>query len=425
MVPITRIPKNTNSVRFVSDNHVKTFSMASQFVGEKGRIANATDIIKARLNYDINHEIWQDYFVTSSTEWIGLNKNNQLVLAVLHEESPLEDIHILETNYKYQRDKPIFNLVDRSLFLDILDGSWGAVTIIPFKDILEMENRIPNQYKFMEMQQAINNKLLLARLGTEDNKLIKKYLSRHEIESIQLNRKINAYNTLAKTFIRSKIGRYYPLRVLQNKKLSIDPALGSNHGIDLTEMAFAHFIVLKGLEKFNDEFHTTTIGISEVNKNVSMIGILDKSKDIFFQKDSSKICTYHSRNLYKAPQKLIIDNILDKSQELDFYHIKEFDKYYYTFRDDGSPEHLVRGMKILSTRTIKIKELNGKIDKDQVLKVANNSHCNSYRIINIDNSSNSYFKVKIDCLNIEVETHKIVATEKQLISDPKLLGRIV
>lgn len=181
-------PSPLNALAFYHQNgFVPAFEQASRFAGVNGRVATLPDIISARLNTppaknlgtfnSRNPSPWDQYFTTMSAEYVGLTKTGAKVIIVAHGVGPMSTSKGVVAAYRYQFSDKTRNRrggrISRTEFLKLESGAYGDVSVIDFDSYTRRR-----QYPFISMlssHEAMNDPLLLARLGPQ----AKKYLRRH------------------------------------------------------------------------------------------------------------------------------------------------------------------------------------------------------------------------------------------------------
>lgn len=155
---------------FYSQNLSAAWNQAGHFVAANGHIATLPDIINARLeNPEINTAPWQHYFTTTSAEYVGYSPSGELVLIVAHGVGPLSTLAGIEQAYAWEyRDQSRRRRggrITQEEFLDLYNGEYGRVEVVPLAPILERY-----KYPFIEilqLSQCLNEPLFQARLGAD------------------------------------------------------------------------------------------------------------------------------------------------------------------------------------------------------------------------------------------------------------------
>lgn len=125
------------------------------------RIASLPDVIDARLRLPERHPVWNRDLTTFSTEFVGLSRQGNLVVAVAHEVGPLIDRAEDLTPADPEIDADCH--LEQQDFLNLIDGLYGEVAIVDLKDYLR-RYRLPFQEP-LTLEQAAADPLALARLG--------------------------------------------------------------------------------------------------------------------------------------------------------------------------------------------------------------------------------------------------------------------
>lgn len=438
----TRIPKHTNCVRFSASQTGEAYRLASLFLKGKGRIANAIDVIKARIKYGFKHPIWQCYITTGSTEWFGLNRGGQPVVVVLHDKSPFLDIEWLEKNYNYIRSNNPnrkLHVIPRELFLDVCDGKHGKVIVVNLDEAISQENENKHRFAYMNKEESVKNKLLFARLGNSND--AKQYLDIHEKCSKQGAGR-HWEDEEQRAFIKCEPNEYFPSFIW----------LGSNHNdkfldlghspINLQTEAISHFIVIGGIYKTNNTI-ASEIDLSNTRCDCGFIAVTNEDEDIYLKGD---ILMYRPKKYIEHLSRLLVP--CTPIEEDGFYQLGEVDGWYFTqrFREkipigdeqkewfvtsdptfsvDGEQKFLVKSLQPLGRRTLKIPVKKGFYTYEMVRSLFKNQKANAFEVISGFKKRGKWYVAVISYYKAEVYIDRIIPTETEILSDYKLLGRFL
>lgn len=137
------------------------FLSGARFDRRRPRIASLPDIIDARLCAPDWSRVWNRDFTTFSTEFVGLSRQGNLVVAVAHDLGPL-----IDRAEELKPGDPEIDAdcrLDQQDFLNLIDGLYGDIAIIDLKEY-RRRYRLPFQEP-LSLEQAVEDPLALARLG--------------------------------------------------------------------------------------------------------------------------------------------------------------------------------------------------------------------------------------------------------------------
>lgn len=440
----TRIPKHTNCVRFHASRHAEAYRLASLFLGGKGRLANAIDLIEARVKYGFKHPIWSCYITTSSTEWFGLNREGQPVIVVLHSPSPLADEKLLRENYVSKKENNHkFNVIPRQMFLDVLDGKYGEVKIVSLTDAIVENNENEHQYNFLKKSLVEKSKVVKARLGNYNS--FEKYITTHFTGSMQENLDNNKHRSgeIETAFLNCDCDDYFPsfIGLTRNpQKFTLDL---SKSPINLETEAVGHFITFGAVVNTNSNMLTSEIDLSTTNADCAFLAITDEKEPILL---NGKVCMYSGNKYREHIASLFIPN--ESSVVSEFYQLDNLEQWYFTQRKrekitigdkqqewfvttdptyciEGELEFLVKSLKPLGRRTIKIPVSKGYYTLDDIKKTFKHTDFNAFQVIRGFNRRGKYYICVVECYKAEVYTDRIIPTEAEILKEYKLLGRII
>lgn len=160
------------------DGFVAAYKNATRFTGKNGRLATLPDIIDARLSTEPGETPWEMYFTTLSAEYFGVGKSGKRILIVAHGVGPMSTLDGILNAYRYEFGDKERNhrggRISQQEFWDLEAGLYGEVEIVDFEEYVKRY-----QYPFMQIldaNQAIDDPLLRARLGTK----AAEYVLKHE-----------------------------------------------------------------------------------------------------------------------------------------------------------------------------------------------------------------------------------------------------
>jgi len=147
-----------------------TLKIALGHAGKEGSIATLPDIVQALLGLPFDASLWRTTVTTMSAEYFGKDANGQWQIVIAHGIGPLMDTarlaHYCDEAKAYVTDEE---------FNKLLDGEYGPVTIVPAARLSEL-------YEYplmgpMAYEQALQDPLLLARLGPQAVELVTYYFT--------------------------------------------------------------------------------------------------------------------------------------------------------------------------------------------------------------------------------------------------------
>lgn len=444
-----RIPKQTNCVRFGASNTLDAYRLVQLFLVGKGRIANALDLMKARVKYGFSHPIWSCYITTSSTEWFGLSREGKPFIVVLHNPGPLMDEKILQERYVYKRENNHeFNVIPREMFLDVFDGKYGKVAHVSLHDAIFEYNENHHSHKYLTKAEIEKNELTKARLGNDYD-----YIDTHFQGSMKENLEKHKHRPgdIDMAFLECSCDDYFPdfIGLGQNPQRFVNDL--SRSPIDLEKEAVGHFLCFGAVANVNSSMIASEVSISDTRSDCAFLAIMDDKEGIRFDK---KVYMYNAgryreslSNLFIPDDRLIFTEIYDLEEE-EFYQVEKIKGWYFTQRArkrvaigdkqkewfvtsdptyivGGEPEFLVKSLKPLGRRTIKILISEGFYTSEQVKNLFKSSKANAFRIIDGFKRNGKYYTSVIEYYMAGVYTDRYLPTEKEILRDPKLFGRIL
>ena len=446
----TRIPKHTNCVRFYSSSTAEAYHLASLFLGGKGRLANALDLMEARIRYGFKHPIWQCYIITASTEWFGLDNCGRPLIVVLHNPSPLADEKLLCERYVTKRENNhTFNVVPREMFLDVLDGKYGEVKYVSLSDAIIGHNDNINKYQYLTKGQIEKDQLVKARLG--NSYLADEYINAHHVGSIQENLEHCRRGDVETAFLQCNCGEYFPafIGLTSNPQKYIQDL--SQSPIDLATEAVGQFLCFGSVVNTNGNMMTSEIEPANTRSDYAFLAITDEKEEIIL---GDEVCMYAHRDyLKKLPSLFQSGKRLNFSEDDDpgvpqFFRVACFDGWYFTERlrgkvaigskqkewfvtsdptycASGEPEFLVKSLKPLGRRTIKVLTSEGFYTSDIIKAAFKHPDANAFQIINGFKRRGKYYLAVVEYYNTDVYFDRFIPTEPEILKDYKLLGRII
>lgn len=180
-------PETQNEYRamaFFAEQYSKAAALAQKFAGQQGRLATIPDVIDARLATPLGKAPWEQYFSTNSAEYFGFSKAGNPIIIVAHGVGPMAtpegtlavyNSPLKPEGYGRKGDE---GRVSQDEFLKLVDGYYGEVGVVDFKDY-----QTRYEYPFLESLtawQAAEDPLVRARLGVRTEE----YLHRHHQEAV-------------------------------------------------------------------------------------------------------------------------------------------------------------------------------------------------------------------------------------------------
>lgn len=443
----TRIPKDTNCIRFYGPTAKEAHHLASLFLGGKGRIANALDVMEARIRYGFQHPIWKCYITTASTEWFGLDRDGEPIIAIIHNPGPLFEEQILKNYVKHRNVRHHFNVVDREHFLDVLDGKYGEAHKIHVNYAIAKRNENQHPYKYYTKGEIEKNNLIQARIGYNDD-----YIQAHFEGSMEENIKNLRHQSgdMDTAFLRSDCEEYFPVFIRLVKGSNDYFFDSSNSVIDLNKEAVGHFLCFGSVENVNSDFVVSKIDLLTTQADCAFLAIINHEP----VQVSHKLSTYCFGSYRRKLQSIFINNdkpVFTETYQLDepgFYQIEEIKEWYFTQRlrqkvavgevqeewfvtsnptysVKGEPEFLVKSLKPLGRRTIKVPTSKGFYTPEQIKYAFKNPTANAFQILNGFRCKGKNYLAVVEYYKAEIYFDRIIPTESEILQDHKLLGRIV
>lgn len=444
-----RIPKQTNCVRFHASNVFDSYQLVKLFLSGKGRIANAIDLMKARIKYGFNHPIWSCYITTSSTEWFGLSRESKPFIVVLHNPGPLMDENVLREKYVYKRENNHeLNVIPREMFLDVFDGKYGKVDYVSLHDAIFEHNDNHHKYKYLTKVEIEKGELTKARLDNNHD-----YIDAHFQGSTKENLEKHKHRPgdIDMAFLECSCDDYFPEFIgLGNNPQRFVNDLSSSP-IDLEKEAVGHFLCFGALANVNSSMIASEVNISDTRSDCAFLAVIDDKEEVRL---GEKVCMYNAglyreslSSLFVPNDRLIFTEIYDLEGE-DFYQVEKVKGWYFTDRKrkkvaigskqkewfvtsdptysvGGEPEFLVKSLKPLGRRTIKILISEGFYTPEKIKETFKDSKANAFRIIDGFKKRGNYYIAVAEYYMAEVYVDRYIPTEKEILKDYKLLGRIL
>lgn len=162
---------------FFSTDPALSWKTAAAYAGEGGRVATVKDIIEARVANSPNSEVWNNYYTTISSEYIGLSKAGVPVAVVCHGNGPLQSQEDWIKAYEQREEHHCQSngYIDIEKFHDLIDGKYGDVTVIDLSDYAVDGGRQFPYYHTLE--DAVSDPWVVARFGGDAN-LVKAYITK-------------------------------------------------------------------------------------------------------------------------------------------------------------------------------------------------------------------------------------------------------
>lgn len=444
----TRIPKDTNCVRFYGSRAKEAYHLASLFLGGKGRIANALDVMEARIKYGFKHPIWNCYITTSSTEWFGLSREGEPFIVVMHNPGPLFDNKVLSNYVCNQKVRHDFNVVTREMFLDVFDGKYGEVELISLEYAIAKDNENNHNQNYLTKGQIEQDNLILARLG-HNYDYIQVHFDGSMKENLQRNK--NRPGDINTAFLECDCDEYFPQFIGLTEKPQKYILDLSNSPINLKTKAIGQFICFGSLMNVSSGMTASEIEPSNVRSDCAFLAITDEKEPIRLDK---KVCMYSANRYLEKLPALFTDNVISTFSEIydldepTFYQIDKFKGWYFTQRSrvkvaigdkqkewfvtsnptycvNGEPEFLVKSLKPLGRRTIKIPASEGFYTMEKVKDAFKNPSANAFQILDGFKFNGKIYFAVVEYYKAEFYFDRMIPTEVEILQDYKLLGRIL
>jgi hypothetical protein len=453
----TRIPKDTNILR-VHGTMQEANYLANLVASNRDlrvRKASMQDILSLRLSTPPNKptfdSVWWDqgYATTVTTEYFGLDRHGNAVLAWLPDSGPL-DMKTTNTIYKESQhaiaDLPV---ISRKVFLDVLDGKYGDPLVIPFAELLAEENSPQNNHNHMTIEEALESRLLFARLactGVESQEHsaaeIRRTIAQHYLQAhwqISQERVTKGY-TEEKGFIETGLESYHQLCTYHPSTSSISWTHENAREAMMDNYATASFVDISGLSA-SGNYNTTTSKVDLcTNKHKFVTWCLmmgDKGGVVHPRKG---LLTYSYRDYLQSRKLplLFTENTLTNAsvsggqihQYNGWWFTEHGDIPTYNRNDQKAPKHLVTSMHIVGekkiTKSCKKSENALHVTLSEVMQLMKEPW-DFYEIT----SSNEYHETKnivtwkITYYKGTCDTARMIPLEKDIVSDMGLLGRIL
>lgn len=151
---------------------------AARFAGKKGHLATMPEIVSARIEADVNDDVWDAYYTSLTAEYYGKSKGGSSILIIAHGIGPMSTLDGIQKAYSYQyKDKSRKRRggrITREEFLDLEAGKFGEVDIIDLKEYMSRY-----LYPFTEVlgfSEASDDPVLRARFGPNTGTYLAKHL---------------------------------------------------------------------------------------------------------------------------------------------------------------------------------------------------------------------------------------------------------
>ncbi len=438
----TRIPKHTNCVRIYASEHVEAYRLAALFMGEKGRLATAMDVMKIRAKSDFKHPIWNCYLTSASTEWFGLDPEGEPMIAVLHDPSPLTDEKLLREHYRVDRSQNHeFNVVSRQMFWDVINGEYGKVECVFLTNVINEHNSNSNKLKYLDKGQIEKSLLVGARLSHSytARQYTLKHLAGSMLENIEHSQ--SKPGNIETAFLDCACDQYFPAFIGLTENHPQNYLLDLSHSpINLEASAIGHFLTFGAVTNGN----VSDISVSDAGCDAAFLAICDE-EEIYLD---DKLHGYGANDYLERLSSLFVP-YAEYAGKHDYFQVNNFGGWYFTQRyrsrvaigdkqkewfvtadptyvPNPEPEFLVKSLKPLGRRTIKIPHsVAYYAPENDIKRVFKNPEANAFQIISgFKNRGKNYVAV-IEYYQAEIYTDRRIPTEAEIVSNPKLLGRII
>jgi hypothetical protein len=162
---------------FHQDGLPSAWKFASLYAGVDGHIATLPEIIDARMGTKPGRLPWERYFTTATAEYFGRSRYGAYILIVAHGVGPMSTLDGILQAYSHEfKDKTRHNRggrISQQQFWDLEAGKFGEVSVVPL-------HRLTRRYEYpfdarLRADQALDNPLLLARMGPRAKEFIARY----------------------------------------------------------------------------------------------------------------------------------------------------------------------------------------------------------------------------------------------------------
>jgi hypothetical protein len=461
----TRIPKDSNVVVISSETLYKSLDLSKQFA-PNGRIATVNEVIKLRTVRPQNQsDVWNTHATTSSTEYLGLDRNNNPVIVSLPDFGPLSDKELFDSVFYSNQTK---GLLSRNVFFDIIDGKFGKCNILAFDEILKEDI-----HSYMTLPKAKESKLLMSRLSAYVDKTHKndaiKYLDAHwRVSKDNIQRFFGTHcNPEVDEFeIISCNIDYYRMTFCTHDVSLGDSRSDWKHNqkwdpkkkneVDFENNVFVNMVFLSHMQDKNPNYKSVSdIGLSNAPFLKSQLWAIYNEQSPYI--DSKKKLPIYQEEGYKSPGALPNCFVnADQVEEKNIWQVHPFNHWHFAICEDvlikgseGTPKYLVTSLKKVGEKTISKKDVTTKEEafkssywESDLVKISLDDikekgsdlqvNWNAYVIDGYSHDSkyegeliNYTHKYKIIYYQVSLDTDRMIPTEAEILASPRLLGRIV
>ncbi len=415
----------TNVMAFYHQNGIiPSWKHAGTFAGTSGHIATLPDIITARLATKPGEVPWENYFTTTSSEYMWKSKGGTSIIIVAHGDSPMATLKGVCSAYRHSfKDKTRKiegGRISEKEFYDLESGKYGEVSIV---DLSELANKY--LYLFcnttIRASEALSDPLMKARLG----KRAEDYIRYHAklAKEWHLERNLN----IEDPFILTMGGAPSP-----NYGRSENDGKGFKSNFERIGIPFAHLLSISGLAHLHHEGQRSPSLVSDVDchgwtDGTRFIGVRssDMIKNIHIGPDTHRLLREKWPSLMKSTF---------QPKTFPLYVLMKFGKNtWFTQKrkvgacmDNGEPEFHVKSLQKSGQPIDFITSIGGyhgffKYDIKEVEKI-NTYNCNAYSVVGdvqtLWNGGNpEYHKTKVQFYRAEIDTTKCLMKEEELCND--------
>lgn len=444
----TRIPKDTNVVVFTGDNMKQALERVTWF-SPMQRILSVQDILKLKLQHTRETKVWRTHATAATTEFFGLDANGTPVLAWLPDLGPIKDLagfvatQTLNLKAKNHGNTLETMVISRETFLEILEGKYGECYTCTFAEALaetaNIKNFNPHNEGYMTFNEAVNSKVLRGRLGgytTSATKCFVEFLDHLWVQmqpdsiSWEFSKDVNDVIQCTMIYYHDRFSTFVDAEPTYSWTFDASKSV-----IDLEAYAtvcLTHIGTLQHSNAVPMKLCITILGDVEMP---DFWTVYDNNEP--YVKSNGNLCIYNVKaHLYsKNLPKLFIENTQpprDHVQIVDlydtFYTIEPrktllYDAHQFYFH----PECLVKSLHVVHERKITTVNVGDYTANPPDMKAIEDSCSVEWNFFSLwskkveENSTT--WKIKYYCGKYYDD--RIIAKEKDIVSNMGLLGRIV
>lgn len=402
----TRMPKDSNIMVFSGDNSVK---LADIFMRGKHRFATMDEVLTLRMqSTNPESSIWGMGCTCEDREYFGLNKDNIPIIVVLHDVP----------DFLKSSAEPT---ISHDLFLEIAEGKHGPVNTVTFETVLTQYNKKESRFGYFKYEEALENELLLARLGSQGKEYIK-----HQYNIITKDGTVNLHSI--HEFMKININSYY-------QDADCRCALYENgvglvvHLSGILDATKGNTVALQSRVRIDGLVNAWTT--CEVTTTSSLSGSWAICNDEpLYYKDH---IPFYSTGHYKDNLPVLFTGHTESITFTECHlPIEKRFQVWYVCNAQGHPQFMVRSLEIVGLCTIGIKStvLQARASELPTLteiEKAMKQPWDFYRIVNQKHrkGNNSIVDFLVEYFRGDVYIDRIIPNEEQIVADYNLLGRIV